>query len=669
MAWRSVATRSCSPPIARRRWAAGRWSSASPRAIPNVTTRDAPGRHAGAWAELARQLRLGLDYLRFLDPRYAETPHLRQRARERAPRLVVRLAESRAGRAGWRPARADVAPAAPRARPAGRARRCEQFLAEQQPDVVLITPLVDIGSPQLDHFAAAQRARRPHGAAGRQLGSPVEQGAAARGARPRARLERDAAAARRSSCTACPPIASWSPARSATTSGSIGRRRAAAQAFCARVGLRSRSAVRAVRLLVALPRHRRRAGVRRALDPARCATSADPRLKDIGILIRPHPARLDEWRGVDLSGLPERGVLGRAPGRRRGEGRLLRLDVLQRRRRRHQHERVHRGGGRRQAGPHGAAAGDLARQPGRHAALPLPADGQRRAAARGALARRARARCWPTRWPAEGGGDEKAARFVEGFVRPFGRAEAATPRFVDAIEEVGRRCRAPAPRAPRRPAAWLACLALYPAGRACWRCTCGRSRGASARATGCARSASASARWRCDASSSSPSTTWARPGKQRKSATAGRRVGPDAEDRAPARSRQDAGRHRPARGARDARAGHGARPQRPADHPRPVAVGDRLRAALLDSVPGVGQGLRQLRSRSRLVVVSRGGAAPWYRHITPQLRGDLLVLHARRVPRRGTSERIVEQEGRQKHLEISVVRSRDPRSRASASAG
>ena len=30
--------------------------------------------------------------------------------------------------------------------------------------------------------------------------------------------------------------------------------------------------------------------------------SADPRLKDIGILVRPHPARLDEWKQVDLTG-------------------------------------------------------------------------------------------------------------------------------------------------------------------------------------------------------------------------------------------------------------------------------------------------------------------------------------------------------------------------------
>src|SRR5436190_21523519 len=66
-------------------------------AHPNVRLTEAPGRHAGAWSELARAIRLGLDYLRFLDPRSADSPHRRRRARARAPHLVVRLAEGRVG--------------------------------------------------------------------------------------------------------------------------------------------------------------------------------------------------------------------------------------------------------------------------------------------------------------------------------------------------------------------------------------------------------------------------------------------------------------------------------------------------------------------------------------------------------------------------------------------
>src|SRR6185503_20860743 len=58
---------------------------------PGVTLDIAPGRTPGPWSELARRLRLGLDYLRYLDPRYDDTPHLMARARSRAPRFVVWL--------------------------------------------------------------------------------------------------------------------------------------------------------------------------------------------------------------------------------------------------------------------------------------------------------------------------------------------------------------------------------------------------------------------------------------------------------------------------------------------------------------------------------------------------------------------------------------------------
>ena len=165
------------------RWAAARWSSGSPRAIPNVTTCDAPGRYAGAWAELARQLRLGLDYLRFLEPGYDETPHLR-RARPRAGaapgRAAGRLAAGRAGRR------------APRAR--GHARR-RSSAACRSPATMTRVPRPSGAGRRADHAARRHRlaaarslrrgasARHPHGAAGRQLGPPVQQVAAARAAR------------------------------------------------------------------------------------------------------------------------------------------------------------------------------------------------------------------------------------------------------------------------------------------------------------------------------------------------------------------------------------------------------------------------------------------------------------------------------------------------------
>src|SRR5688500_11941993 len=56
--------------------------------------------------------------------------------------------------AGRAPGRRGAARALERGLPLDR--ELTSYIAAQQPDAVLITPRVDIGSPQLDHFAAAQ---------------------------------------------------------------------------------------------------------------------------------------------------------------------------------------------------------------------------------------------------------------------------------------------------------------------------------------------------------------------------------------------------------------------------------------------------------------------------------------------------------------------------------
>ncbi len=55
-----------------------------------------------------------------------------------------------------------------------------RFIAEHEPDLVLVTPLLDFGSPQLDYLRAAKLARNPHLLLRGELGQPDEQGAPAR---------------------------------------------------------------------------------------------------------------------------------------------------------------------------------------------------------------------------------------------------------------------------------------------------------------------------------------------------------------------------------------------------------------------------------------------------------------------------------------------------------
>jgi hypothetical protein len=121
-----------------------------------ITYGQLPSRGGTGWTTLTRNLRLGIDYLRYLEPRYRDANKLRARAEQHAPISVRRL-----GRV--------VAPAGPAGVIALRRflqlverslvppRRFERFLAEERPDLVLVTPLVDLGSRQADWLRAAKR--------------------------------------------------------------------------------------------------------------------------------------------------------------------------------------------------------------------------------------------------------------------------------------------------------------------------------------------------------------------------------------------------------------------------------------------------------------------------------------------------------------------------------
>jgi hypothetical protein len=123
-----------------------------------LPTRGSPGwdERAAPWIALAEQLRHDADFLRYLEPRYASAPELRARAEVKA-RPSVRLAGRAARVAG---------PAGVRAlrRSLELAERClpppphvERFVADLAPDVLLVTHLAEFGSGQTDYVRAAKR--------------------------------------------------------------------------------------------------------------------------------------------------------------------------------------------------------------------------------------------------------------------------------------------------------------------------------------------------------------------------------------------------------------------------------------------------------------------------------------------------------------------------------
>lgn len=132
-----------------------RWVNQLAAGSAAVTFGVAPSSENSFWARAASLSRVTRDYLRYFDPRYARTPKLRERVERLVP-VGIRQVAKFFGQLGWTAARvldrtiALVESAAP---PSG---AIVAFLREQRPDVVLVTPLVDLGSGQVDYIKAAR---------------------------------------------------------------------------------------------------------------------------------------------------------------------------------------------------------------------------------------------------------------------------------------------------------------------------------------------------------------------------------------------------------------------------------------------------------------------------------------------------------------------------------
>lgn len=125
------------------------------RQYANVTTSEVPNR-LDVWKGLLHHLRGARDYLRYLHPRYARAPKLVRRAREHHGwlkavlfRLIPGIRSER-GQAWMQNLLRRIEMAVPSAR------RIDDLMRKTQPDIVLVTPLVDFGSRQLDYLKSAQ---------------------------------------------------------------------------------------------------------------------------------------------------------------------------------------------------------------------------------------------------------------------------------------------------------------------------------------------------------------------------------------------------------------------------------------------------------------------------------------------------------------------------------
>jgi hypothetical protein len=256
---------------------------------PNVTVGFTPIREWGRYRRVSAALRLGLDYLRYSDPRYESMPKIRARAYDRTPAFILALARLPGRRAlTW--LLEHLEQAVPQQ--AG----VREFTEAQRPDLLLITPLIELGSPQLDFVRAARR-RGIRSALCVWSWDHLSSKALIRVV-PDAVLvwnetqKAEAAAfhgipSGRVHVTGAQCFDRWfdrQPSRARTD-------------FCRRAGLPDD---RPFLLYVCSALFRgspsEAAFVREWVQAIR--TSPDPALRAINILIRPHPQRLEEWEGL-----------------------------------------------------------------------------------------------------------------------------------------------------------------------------------------------------------------------------------------------------------------------------------------------------------------------------------------------------------------------------------
>ena len=276
-----------------------------------VTFGIVPGREPDPLSALASKIRLGLAYLRYLEPPYDQTPALVRRAEERTPLAVVHASRSAVFATRARRDRlAGALDALDHAVP--RSRAIDAFLEQQRPDVLLVTPLVGVvASSQLDLLRSANARGIPTAVCvwswDHLSSKAIIRDLPARlfvwnDTQKQEATEMHGVPAERVTVTGAQCFDRWfgrSPARDRT-------------AFCRYVGLpddRPYLLWLCSALFSGSPSEAEYA----MRWVAHLRASGDPRLADAAVLIRPHPSRASEWEGVDWRSIPGVALYGGNP--------------------------------------------------------------------------------------------------------------------------------------------------------------------------------------------------------------------------------------------------------------------------------------------------------------------------------------------------------------------
>lgn len=259
-----------------------------------------PGREDG-WGTLACELRLNVDYLRYLGPEYRNAPKLRERAmRGVSPVILERTARGIGATALGRAALTTWLRLMDRAIPRDAA--IDAFIAKQRPDVLAVTPLMESGAPQAE-FVRSARALGVRTALcvaswdnltnKGLIHGPVDLVTVWNEAMKREAIGMHGIPARDVVVTGAAAFDHWFDWRPGTTR----------EAFCARVGLPPDRPYVLYLCSSKFVAPQEVPFIRRWTEAIRQSGSA--RLRCAGILVRPHPQNADQWQTADLSGLGE----------------------------------------------------------------------------------------------------------------------------------------------------------------------------------------------------------------------------------------------------------------------------------------------------------------------------------------------------------------------------
>jgi hypothetical protein len=280
------------------------------RECPGITYGMVPPRQADSWSGAAQGLRLGLDYLRYLEPFYDTAPLRRVRAHDRTPRLLLALAHPPLlSGAIWRRIYgtclhwldAFVPPPA----------SVVDFVREHRADAVLVTPLVDLGSQQIDYVRAARLLGIPsclpvwswdHLTSKAYLRDRPQRVLVWNETQRREAVDVHGVPEDRVVVTGAQCFDHWFTRTNQRTR----------EAFCAELGFDSQKPIVlyvCTGLIKGSPREPQ--FVREWLDMIRA--SGDPILETCNVLVRPHPAQTEDWQDVDLSAFAPVAVSGGNP--------------------------------------------------------------------------------------------------------------------------------------------------------------------------------------------------------------------------------------------------------------------------------------------------------------------------------------------------------------------